>query len=213
MTTRPMACAIFVCGIGAWLSISVGCATDKTERLRQDLSPLVEDNTAQKREAVVLVDRAYNAYYDEERKEEARVRDAAELLQRAIQLDPGFATAHLNLGVLHLEQEDLPTAVIRLRTAQRLMPGDPRPAYHLGVAYYRMRHAEPAIDMFLESIQVDPSNVLAVRGLALACRSIHYADDTTLEILERSQFLEPDEDWRRLYDREVTRQQRQLELR
>ena len=213
MTIRAMARAISWCSVGVALWAAGGCATDKTERFKQDLSPLVEDNTAQTREAIELVDRAYETYYNEERKKEVRVREAAQLLQRAIEVDPGFATAHLNLGVLHLEQDNLPSAVALLRTAQRLMPSDPRPGYHLGVAYYRMGHARPAIDTFLESIQVDPSNVMAARGLALACRSISYADDTTLEIIERSQMLEPDGDWRELFDREVTRQRRQLELR
>ena len=208
MTYRVVAMAILMCGV-----FIVGCAGNKTEQFRNDLSPIVNDNTAEKREAIVLVDRAYAAYYNEDRKEEVRVREATELLQRAIQLDPGFATAHLNLGVLHLEQDNLPTAVALLRTAQRLMPSDARPGYHLGVAYYRMGHARPAIETFVESIRVDPSSVMSVRGLALACRSIHYADDTTLEVLERSQLMEPDEEWRRLYDREITRQRRQLELR
>ncbi|MGD1916642.1 MAG: tetratricopeptide repeat protein [Phycisphaerales bacterium] len=208
MTNRVVAVAILMCGV-----LVVGCASNDVDNFRNDLSPIVNDNTAQKREAIVLVDRAYVVYYNEGRKEEVRVREAADLLQQAIQLDPGFATAHLNLGVLHLEQDNLPTAVARLRTAQRLMPSDARPGYHLGVAYYRMGHAQPAIETFVESIRVDPSNVMSVRGLVLACRSIYYADDTTLEILERSQLMEPDEEWRQLYDREITRQRRQLELR
>ena len=208
MMNRAMAVAILMCGL-----LATGCAQSKTEQFRNDLSPIVNDNTAEKREAIVLVDRAYSVYYNEGRKEEQRIREAAELLQQAIQLDPGFATAHLNLGVLHLEQENLPTAVVRLRAAQRLMPGDARPGYHLGVAYYRMGHAAPAIETFVEAIRVDPSNIMSVRGLVLACRSIYHADDTTLEILERSQLIEPDAEWRQLYDREITRQRRQLELR
>jgi len=191
--------------------VASGCA-DRKQRFVNDLSPLVEDDTAQQREAVDLVDRAYQTYYNENRDEEERVAEAAGLLEQAIRLDPGFATAHLNLGVLYLEQDNLPMAVAILRNAQRLMPADPRPSYHLGVAYYRMGHAKAAIDTFLSAIQVDQADVRSVRGLALACRSIHYADDTTLEVLDRSQVMEPDADWREMIDREVTRQRRQLEM-
>lgn len=207
MTNRVLALPVM-----CFLAVLVGCSGNKTDRFVNDLSPIVQDNTAQKREAIELVDRAYNVYYNERRDEDERVREAAELLEQAIQLDPGFATAHLNLGVLHLEQENLPTAVSRLRTAQRLMPGDSRPGYHLGVAYYRMGHAKPAVDTFVEALRVDPANIMAVRGLALACRSIYYADDSTVELLERGQMMEPDEDWRQLIDREIKRQVRQLEM-
>ncbi len=205
MTNRALAVAILSC-----LVLGLGCASNKTDGLRRALAPLVQDNTAQKREAVALVDRAYTAYHNEDLKEEKRVSEAAALLEEAIRLDPGFATAHLNLGVLHLEQDNLPTAVSLLRTAQRLMPGDSRPSYHLGVAYYRMGHARPAIDTFMTAMQIDQSDQQSVRGLALACRSIHYADDMTLEVLKRSQLMEPDETWRLLMEREITRQQRQL---
>ncbi|MFI4883094.1 MAG: tetratricopeptide repeat protein [Phycisphaerales bacterium JB064] len=206
MTYRALAVAILAC-----CAAGLGCA-DKKQQFVNDLSPMVEDNTAQKREAIQLVDQAFKVYYDQDREEEKRVREAAQLLERAIRLDPGFATARLNLGVLNLEQDNLPTAVSLLRDAQRLMPGDPRPSYHLGVAYYRMGHGKAAIETFLTALQIDQADVMSARGLALSCRSIHYADDTTLEVLERSQMMEADEDWRHLIDREITRQKRQLDM-
>ncbi|MFI4915410.1 MAG: tetratricopeptide repeat protein [Phycisphaerales bacterium JB060] len=207
MTNRALAVAILSCVV-----LALGCAGDKTKQFRDDLAPLVPDNTAQKREAVQLVNRAYEVYHDEERDPQKRVREAAGLLEQAIQLDPGFATARMNLGVLHLEQENLPAAVSLLRTAQRLMPSDSRPSYHLGVAYHRMGHSREAVDTFLMAIQIDQADVRSVRGLALACRSIHFANDTTLEVLERSEMMEPDETWRDLIDREIKRQRRQLEM-
>lgn len=207
MTNRALAAAILSCVV-----LGLGCQADKTQDFKNDLNLAAPDTTAQKREAVVLVNQAYAVYHDNEKAEDVRVREAAALLERAIRLDSGFATAHLNLGVLHLEQEDLPTAVRLLRTAQRLMPSDSRPSYHLGVAYYRMGHARQAIDTFKLAIQIDAADVRSVRGLALACRSIHYADDSTLETLKRSQLMEPDEQWRHMIDREITRQQRQLDM-
>lgn len=207
MTNRVLAVAILSC-----VAFAFGCAGNNVEDFERDLGMMVPDDTAQKREAVVLVNRAYGVYYDDDREEQARVSEAAGLLEDAIRLDPGFATAHLNLGVLHLEQNNLPTAVSRLRTAQRLMPGDSRPSYHLGVAYYRLHRAELAIEAYQMAIRIDQADLRAVRGLAAACRSIHYADDMTLEVLERSQMMEPNEEWRRIIDREIIRQQRQLDM-
>lgn len=207
MTNRVLAVAAL-----SFVSFALGCATDKADQFMIDLQQITPDNTAQKREAVVLVNRAYEVYHDNGRSEEKRVSEAARMLEEAIRLDPGFATAHMNLGVLHLEHEHLPTAVVLLRDAQRLLPSDSRPSYFLGVAYYRMGHAQAAIDTYLTAIQIDQSDVRAVRGLTLACRSIHYANDTTLEVLKRSQLREPDEEWRHLIDREIIRQERQLDM-
>lgn len=207
MTNRVLAVATI-----SFVAFALGCATDKTDQFKIDLQQITPDTTAQQREAVVLVNRAYQVYHDNDRSKDNRVREAARMLEQAIQLDPGFATAHMNLGVLHLEQENLPTAVVLLRDAQRLLPSDSRPSYFLGVAYYKMGHAKAAIDSYLIAIQIDQADVRAVRGLTLACRSIHYADDTTLEVLQRSQIREPDEEWRHIIDREIIRQERQLDM-
>lgn len=207
MTNRALAVAIISC-----LALALGCATDKTKQFKEDLGQIVPDNTAQKQEAVRLVNQAYGVYHDNDRAEEKRVAEAENLLRRAIQLDPGFATAHMNLGVLYLEHEDLPTAVKLFRTAQQLMPGDSRPSYHLGVAYYKMGHAREAINAHLNAIKIDESDVRAARGLTLACRSIYYADDTTLETLRRAEMMEPNDEWREIMSREITRQKRMLEM-
>lgn len=207
MTNRALAVAIVCC-----FALGFGCATDKTKQFKEDLGQIVPDNTAQKQEAVRLVNQAYEVYHDNEMAEEKRVAQAQALLERAIKLDPGFATAHMNLGVLHLEHDNLPTAVTLFREAQKRMPSDSRPSYHLGVAYYEMGHAREAITAYLKAVQIDPSDLRAVRGLALACRSIHYADDTTLEVLQRSEMMEPSEEWRQLMSREITRQKRQLDV-
>lgn len=189
-----------------------GACVSKEDAFVNDLGVMVPDNTAQKREAVELVDRAYKVYHDPGKSDERRTKEAAELLERAIRLDPGFATANLNLGVLHLDQANYPTAISLLRRAQLLMPSDARPSYHLGVAYYQMGHAKPAIDAFLEAARADPADHRAIRGLTLACRREQYATDMTLEVLKRATMLEPDEAWRRIIDREIARQERQLEV-
>ncbi len=207
MTNRVLAIAIL-----SFAVFSVGCKSNDTEQFKKDLGQMVPDTSAQKREAITLVNRAYEVYHDNDRSEEERVREAARLLENAIQLDPGFATAHLNLGVLHLEQNNLPAAVALLERAKVLMPSDSRPSYHLGVTFYRMGRAKLAIDEFLKAVRIDDSDQRAVRGLTLACRSVHYADDTTLEVLERSELNEPDAEWRHIIDREIIRQKRQLEV-
>lgn len=169
------------------------------------------DDTAQQREAVRLVNAAYEAYYDQSRKPEQRVQQAASMLQRAITLDPGFGSAHLNLGVLYLEQGAYPTAINALRAAQRLKPSDPLPSYHLGVAYERIRRYEQAIEAYQTALRIDPDHLRSMRGLVSSCRRSLHADYSTLEIIRRAQLLEVDEQWRRQMEREVTRQERRLE--
>ncbi len=207
MTNRALAVAIISC-----LSLALGCATDSTKQFKEDLGEIVPDNTAQKQAAVRRVNQAYVVYHDNDREEAKRVEEARELLEEAIRLDPGFATAYMNLGVLYLENQDLATAVKLFRRAQQLMPGDSRPSYHLGVAYYKMGHAREAINAHLNAIKIDESDLRAARGLTLACRSIYYADDTTLETLRRAEMMEPSDEWREIMSREITRQKRKLEM-
>lgn len=58
-----------------------------------------------------------NALSDLERYEEARVR-----YERALQLDPDFAAAQYNVGVLLLNQNQAASAIAHLEEALRLKP-------------------------------------------------------------------------------------------
>jgi tetratricopeptide (TPR) repeat protein len=59
------------------------------------------------------------------------------LLRKSLALDPGFADAHLQLGILFHDQHREQEALEEFQTAVRLNPGGPDAHYRLGQAYFR----------------------------------------------------------------------------
>jgi tetratricopeptide (TPR) repeat protein len=53
------------------------------------------------------------------------VTSAGRFYERALQADPGFAPAHLHLGLVYLQQGDSQEAVNQFTLASRLAPGTP----------------------------------------------------------------------------------------
>lgn len=73
----------------------------------------------------------------------------------------------LNMGVVHLEQNDLARAIIALQRAVVLGPGHPEPHFNLALAYERTGQLRRARDELLICQQLDPTqldtrNMLAV---------------------------------------------------
>jgi tetratricopeptide (TPR) repeat protein len=59
------------------------------------------------------------------------------LLENAVQLDPGFAEGHLQLGMLYFRQHRYPDAILQYRQAVRLEPDLADAHYHLGETLVR----------------------------------------------------------------------------
>lgn len=66
------------------------------------------------------------------------------LLEKALQLDPNFADAHLALGKLYFEQARYHEAVRALESAVRLNPASAAACYRLSQAYQRAGNPEKA---------------------------------------------------------------------
>ena len=61
----------------------------------------------------------------------------------AVQIQPDYAKAHYNLGVVYASQEQYGRAAASNQAALRLDPENPRLLYNLGVVYNRLgRHRE-----------------------------------------------------------------------
>jgi tetratricopeptide (TPR) repeat protein len=65
-----------------------------------------------------------------------------QLLQHAVQLDPGLADAHYQLGVLYARRRDYQGAAQELETAIRLSPGLREAHYRLAIAYRQTGRAD-----------------------------------------------------------------------
>src|SRR5271169_2639792 len=65
-------------------------------------------------------------------------------LKTAIKLDPHFGNAYLQLGILRLEQEDFPGAIVELQKAVEITPVPDEAHYRLAQVYRRMGQADKA---------------------------------------------------------------------
>jgi tetratricopeptide (TPR) repeat protein len=73
------------------------------------------------------------------------------LLQRAVQIDPKFDLAYLQLGILHADREDFPAAVAAYRKAAEANPGLEAAHYRLAQTYRRIgdaAHAKQELEVY-----------------------------------------------------------------
>ena len=86
-----------------------------------------------------------------------RAADARTEYEHAIALNPKMSEAHLNLGLLLLEEEPA-AAVAPLRKAVELLPNESRPRTLLGVAQERSGDLASAAESFEGALRLDPGD-------------------------------------------------------
>jgi tetratricopeptide (TPR) repeat protein len=97
---------------------------------------------------------------------------AREAYRRALELDPGMAEAHVNLGrQLHLEGER-GRAEPHYREAVRLDPDDPTPHFNLGVLLEESGQRDEAVHAYRQAILRDPDFADAHCNLGLLLESL-----------------------------------------
>ncbi|MDQ3523178.1 MAG: tetratricopeptide repeat protein [Gemmatimonadota bacterium] len=96
--------------------------------------------------------------------------------QRAIELNPGYATAHQWYGMYLISLGRLDEALMELNTAQQLDPLSLAVNNDLGRALYYARRYDEAIEQYRKIIQLYPSSADAHLNLALT-----YAEKSVLE--------------------------------
>jgi tetratricopeptide (TPR) repeat protein len=83
--------------------------------------------------------------------------DAAEaLLSTAIEVDPGNAEAHFDLGRLYTKSKNYPKAIIAYQKAANLNHRSPDAFYNLGFVYASIKDFENAEKMFFHVVDLKP---------------------------------------------------------
>jgi len=82
--------------------------------------------------------------------------EARDAYRRSLELDPAHAPAHLNLGRLLHEKQDLQAAEQQYRAAYRLTPSDATAAFNLGVVLEDRRRLAEAVTAYQAAIDLDP---------------------------------------------------------
>lgn len=89
--------------------------------------------------------------------EEADPEAARDAYERALQLEPGHAGAHVNLGRILHEAGEASAAAEHYRRALEARPDDGTAAFNLGVALEDLGRRAEAIDAYRLAIATDPS--------------------------------------------------------
>jgi tetratricopeptide (TPR) repeat protein len=126
----------------------------------------------------------YEAGCDLEGSSPEQARDA---YQRALELDPDMADAHVNLGrQLHMAGE-LGRAEPHYREAVRLDPDDPTPHFNLGVLLEEQGRREEAILAYRQAILRDSDFADAHCNLGLLLESIGRRQDAVRHLMAARQ--------------------------
>lgn len=103
--------------------------------------------------------------------EQGKAAEAITELRKAVELDPDYAAAHLNLAFAYDSQGRIEEAIGHYQTVIELEPGNLFAHNNLGVLYDKQGRYEEAIAAFEQVLQIDPSNATARQNLENANRS------------------------------------------
>ena len=103
--------------------------------------------------------------------EQGKASEAIAELRKAVELDPKYAAAHLNLAYAYDGQGQIDEAMAEYQTVIALEPANLFAHNNLGVLYDKQGRYEEAIIEFERVLQIDPSNATARQNLENAKNS------------------------------------------
>ncbi|MGB8320188.1 MAG: tetratricopeptide repeat protein, partial [Ignavibacteriaceae bacterium] len=95
-----------------------------------------------------------------------RIHEAKEEFEKAIKLDPGFASPVNGLAYIYALQGFYEKAIETLQKYASLSPGDANSYDSMGEIYLRMGKIDESINKFREALIAEPSFFFSYRGLA-----------------------------------------------
>ena len=78
--------------------------------------------------------------------------------QKALALEPNYASALSNLGNIYLTQENYPKAIEQYQKAIKIQPNYPDFNYNLGTAHARLGEYKKALPFLNKAIEIDPNH-------------------------------------------------------
>ena len=104
-----------------------------------------------------------NVFYEDAMPMEARMN-----YEKALELNPEFNKARINLAMLYAETADPDTALVLLEEAVRIDPNDPKAYNNIGMIYYSKGNNDRAVKAYTRALEIDPVNAEAHYNLGLA---------------------------------------------
>ncbi len=86
--------------------------------------------------------------------------------QKALQIKPDFAEAHISLGIALRRKGNVDEAIIRFQKALQIKPDDAEACYNLGNALLQKGRVGEAIVDYQKALQINPNNLAVQNSLA-----------------------------------------------
>ncbi len=120
---------------------------------------------------------------------EGRMDEAEEMFNKSIELNP-TAAAHYNLGIIHMERNDVDGAIEQLKRAIYLQPDHTAAHFNLGYLAFENQWYEEAFSSYSKVVEVDPTDVEALVSLSASAIKIAKFEDAYIA-LEKVFYLDP----------------------
>lgn len=119
-----------------------------------------------------------------------RLEQAASAFERCTALDPAFAEAWFNLGLVRLQQHKIGDAIPLFEKSLKLKPGLRGANLFLGIAQYREADYPKAADALTRELALDPSSATALMWLGVVKAAVG-ASAEAVTYLEKAAQLRP----------------------
>ncbi|MCK4872018.1 MAG: tetratricopeptide repeat protein [Phycisphaerales bacterium] len=124
-------------------------------------------------------------------------REGAErLLRDALVADIYHGPAHNNLGVIHLQRDELYEAASEFEWARKLMPGHPDPRLNLALTLERAGRIDDAIETFHTALEVHPDHIPTIQALTRCQLRFDRIEERTRDRLEQLAIEGQTHQWR-----------------
>lgn len=101
-----------------------------------------------------------------------KTAEAESIYHFIVDIDPNFANAYSNLGVLAEKRNDFLQAESYYRKAMELDPNNAEVYYNLGVLYWKQNRWQEVVSMFQKTLQLNPNHPSAGRYLYMAIQKV-----------------------------------------
>jgi tetratricopeptide (TPR) repeat protein len=122
--------------------------------------------------------------------QQGKLDRSAELMSKAIKLNPNSAPAHNNIGNIYKAKGLHKDALESFEKAIRLKPDYPDALVNRGIIRIKLGHAEQAISDFASAIKISPKSCDAYTGLGMALKKLDRLPEA-LDALEKAAAISP----------------------
>lgn len=130
---------------------------------------------------------AQHAFFEAQRSEsKGDAGEAVKQLQRALAIDPGFADAHNELGVIHASAGNLVEACKEFQKAIDIFPDHKLALANLSVTLGRLERYDEAAAVAARALRIDPSNAKVHFILAISLIKSQKDSTTALRHLDEA---------------------------